>query len=124
MINLRRLQLRKYSRSEVDEIISKATTTIVGLVRPKRVIVFGSALSDQFDDHSDLDFVVILDAPEDVKRPRQALYRNGLLETRSCDFLCVDEAAFTRKSEFGGVYYVAATEGRSVFERSNPPTSL
>lgn len=116
MKNIQRLFLRKYTAPEVEMIVKSATETIVKLVNPTRVIVFGSATSNQFDDASDLDFVVVFDTADEAKQGRLTLYRNGHLEGRIVDFLCVDEATYRRKSQVGGVYFIAAEEGKIVYQ--------
>lgn len=115
MHNLQRLKLRKYSSAETSILMTRATDSIIRLVSPLRVIAFGSVVNGTFDDASDLDFVVIFDTPEKAASGNRLLYRNGHLEGRRVDFLCVDEQTFLRKSEVGGIYWVAAHEGKVTF---------
>ena len=123
MQNLNRLRLRKYSREETAEIIRKATLTIVSLCTPVKVIAFGSSVTGSFDDASDLDFVVVFSSLEEALNGRRLLYRNGHLEGRIVDFICVDLKTFEAKSVLGGIYWVAVNEGRVSFPTHSKPPS-
>lgn len=122
MKHLQRYFLRKYERSEVDALIWNAANRIRALIdSAEEIIVFGSALTDLFDDLSDLDLVIIFPDVVSARIAEKGLYRAAHSFARPIDFLCVDRETYTEKSKIGGVYWIAAHEGRLVWQRSSPP---
>ena len=115
MKNIERYFLRKYSPREVEDLIECTQSQIHGLIgRPLRMIVFGSALTDHFDQQSDLDLVLIFPDQLSAKKAEKILYRNAQNFQIPIDFLCVDEGTHENKSNAGGVFWIAAREGREV----------
>lgn len=119
MRNLNRLQLRKYTPKEIEELVNKVVNRVVQLSNPEEIIVFGSAVSNQFDDQSDVDLVVIFDTAERAAAAGKILYRKPVFADRGVDYLCVDRQTYNRKSQIGGVYFVARLEGRTVYTINN-----
>lgn len=53
-----------------DTIIHEMTECIINEVNPARIILFGSAARGELHDGSDIDFLVIEDAPFSIERSR------------------------------------------------------
>ncbi|MBI1861962.1 MAG: nucleotidyltransferase domain-containing protein [Deltaproteobacteria bacterium] len=112
MKNLLRTFSRKWTRGEIDAFVDGAVSHIQKISRPRRAILFGSALTDHFDEASDLDLVLIFESLEEASQAEKILYRQAHTFPCSIDFLCIDEKSFQEKSEIGGVFWIAAREGR------------
>ena len=122
MINIQRHFLRKYSRDEVDSLVVEAAARIRTLVPGVvEITVFGSALTDHFDDVADLDLVLIFGDEVAAHAAEKLLYRNAHTFSRPIDFLCVDRKTFKEKSDVGGVFWIAAKEGRVVYRSETQP---
>jgi len=121
MKNLLRLRLRKYSQQEIEQLVNKALEWILSalsVIKPVKIILIGSALGEQFDDWSDLDFVIVFKTKEDARAGRKALYGHRRpMPDRSIECLCVDEATFNEKSKIGGIYFIAAEQGKILYEK-------
>jgi len=59
-----------------DKLINDVVGRIVRTVRPRRVILFGSAARKEMGPNSDLDFLVVLPPENDVTRAEEDIYRN------------------------------------------------
>jgi predicted nucleotidyltransferase len=113
---LRRTQLRKFSKSEIENIVDQHLVKIRELCDPEEVILFGSALTDAFDEMSDIDFVLIFPSEEIAKESSRKLYR-AHNKPSAADYLCIDRSTFDRKSKIGGVYFIAKNDGKQVWNR-------
>jgi len=112
--NLKRLHESKWSAEQVDQLIAKVTNSILSRTNPVAIFVFGSAVTGEFDEYSDLDLVAVFKTRVEAKAAQSLLCRPPLLTDRGVDLLCVDQDTFDRKSEIGGVYWIAKREGRLV----------
>ena len=109
-----RMRSRKYSAFEIDTLVSKALAVIRANTDPLIIYLFGSALGDNFDDSSDLDFLLVFRTKQEAASSRKLLYRQGHLFDRGVDFVFVDRISFESKSELGGVCFIAKQEGRQL----------
>ena len=116
MKNLLRLSLPKYSPEEIHAVYSPLLPHILEIADPLRVILFGSAVTGDFDSWSDLDFVVVLDDEANVSEIRKRLYRLRLQTDRDLEFICVTQSRFLKMKDLGGVLFVAAHEGTVLYE--------
>ena len=103
--------------SEIESIVQSSLSDILKTVSPQMVILFGSAVCGKFDDASDLDFVVVFEDRYQAAAGMKSLYRMNRSVQKPHDFICVDQDTFQRKSEMGGVLYVAKREGKVLFSR-------
>jgi len=117
MRNLMRLRSRKYSAAEIEDLVSKGLATIRGHSDPIKIYLFGSALGENFDDFSDLDFLLVFQTKEQAVRSRQLLYRQSHAFSHPVDFICVDNETFEQKAEIGGVYLIAKQDGRLLYSK-------
>jgi predicted nucleotidyltransferase len=92
---------------------------VVEYFEPLRVILFGSAARGDAGPDSDIDLLVILDddAPPE-KLTLAAGYQSRRSYHRAADVIPCRESIFRRKSRIAGTLaYMAAQEGRVVYER-------
>ena len=106
--------VNKLTAEEQAELIEKLYAQIISLVTPHQVILFGSASRGEMTDASDLDVVVIVRDIDEVKSTQKSLNQLSRLLQWPVDCLVVDLETFKRKSEIGGVYFVAKEEGRQL----------
>ena len=104
----------KLPAEDQAELIAKLYAQIISLVTPLQVILFGSASRGEMTDASDLDIVVIVRDIGEVKSTQKSLNQLSRLLQWPVDCLVVDSDTFKRKSEIGGVYFVAKQEGRQL----------
>jgi predicted nucleotidyltransferase len=81
------------------------------------ILCFGSALTDFFDDFSDIDLLVVYKSKDQIRNAYKSLYSAQPFRDRSVDFVCVDQETYRYKSQIGGICFTAATEGRLVFDK-------
>ena len=82
-----------------------------------RVILFGSAARGTMTEASDLDIVLVFDLREQAIDALKRLYSARQRSHWPIDILSVDRAHFEKMSRLGGILFVAADEGRTIFER-------
>jgi hypothetical protein len=112
MKNLKRIDLPKIPLEMRETMKTAVVSFIRSLTKPQRIIFFGSINSEHFDACSDIDVVTIYETPQAADQARRVLYTAHRPELgHSIEFLCVDAAAFAKKSEIGGVYAIAKEEG-------------
>ncbi|MFZ4404934.1 MAG: hypothetical protein ACOYOK_12595 [Pseudobdellovibrionaceae bacterium] len=112
MKNIMRAFSKKIDSEKKEIWIQQSIKLIYDLALPCKVILIGSALGEDFDTHSDLDFVVLFASAEKLKLGQSILYRNTSSFPTLVDFICVTEDYFEIKSKIGGVLQIAAEEGR------------
>lgn len=111
-MNRLRLAAKPVASKQKEAWIQEAVDRIFKASESTRAILFGSALGAQFDDQSDLDFVVLFEDERRVREGSSVLHRQ--LKDFPCqvDLVCVTEAEFAVQSKIGGVLFVARAEGR------------
>ena len=110
------LTARPLDPAEVAGLIAALVTDAKLLPGITRVILFGSAAENRMTEASDLDAVLIFSTAEEARQAQKAFYVQRTFSW-PVDAICVDVETFNERSRFGGVLYVAAREGRVVFER-------
>jgi predicted nucleotidyltransferase len=111
MKNLLRASSRKYSDQEAQAIAREVLQKVLLSIQPKRVVLFGSAVTGSFDEYSDLDFLLIFETETQAKEAQKTVYRSVYSPLRKIDWLCIDEKNLKEKVKKGGVYAVALSEG-------------
>lgn len=82
---------------------------------PIKIIFVGSIVEENsFDSMSDVDVVVLFSTPEEADQGRRLLYRAPRPKEidYALEMICVDQMTFNRKSEIGGIFYLAQHSGR------------
>jgi predicted nucleotidyltransferase len=99
-----------------QETLSRMVARIVEIVRPRRIILFGSAARGQIGPHSDVDLLVVM--PDGIHRRRtaQAIYL-GLNGTGIAkDIVVVTEADVRMYGDNPSlVLFPALREGREIY---------
>lgn len=121
MQNLTRLHFaNKIPQAERIKIRDTVQKFILEKVQPAAIYFFGSICTKKFDDHSDVDVIVVMADGADLNDCRKSLY--GVKQPQvhhAIEYLCVHESVFAHKSEIGGVYYVAKSEGVRTYSRKS-----
>ena len=100
-----------------DELVQEVARRILTVVRPDRIILFGSAASGQLSDDSDLDILVLETRTGNTRDERvrisDALRGLGF----SCDVFVMQTENFEEsKDVIGGLAYPANRYGRVIYE--------
>lgn len=102
----------------IDEtLVREIVRRLLGVVQPDRIILFGSAASGEMTRDSDIDLLIIADAPsksmEEYRRLHQALRGLGF----AFDVFLIPTERFEETKEiFGGIAYPAHKYGRVIYE--------
>jgi predicted nucleotidyltransferase len=114
-MSFHKLLAKKLAPEAVKRLIEQEVANILRTCQPEAVILFGSAALGKMTDSSDLDFVVIFAEASQVDSSRRNYYCSSHPRTWPVDILFIDREDFERKSRLGGVYLIAAQEGKIVY---------
>ena len=109
LLRLGRTKNIKDSDSVDYDPILKARHVIAQLKKEiplKKAILFGSALTSKFDANSDLDFLLVVEDKEDLRKMQKILYSRRWSDI-SIDFILKSESDFNSRKEIGGVCFEA-----------------
>jgi uncharacterized protein len=102
-----------------EDLLNKVVDRILGVAKPKRIILFGSAAMGSMTPDSDLDLLVIepglINQREESIRLREAL---GDLDIPIDVFAMEPERFEETKEVIGGLAYPANKYGRVIYEAS------
>ena len=97
-------------------LTSELLRRISEVVRPSRVLLFGSAARGEMGEESDLDVLVIVPDSVDCGAVERRIYRNLIGFGASADVIVATESDVERhKDNFSLVYYPALREGREIY---------
>ncbi len=105
-------------RRDIDErVIEETVHRILSVTRPDRIILFGSAATGQMTPDSDIDLLVLMEVPGNVReervRIRQALRGMGY----PFDIFVMSPERFEEsKNVFGGLAFPARKYGKVIYE--------
>ena len=114
-MTLARLTARKLTPEEVQGLVENVLTDLSGVAGLTAIVLFGSAATSEMSEASDLDIVMVFDTEEHCNLARREVHSLRRTALWPMDILCVDLATYRSKSEIGGVYFVAAHEGRIIY---------
>ena len=97
-----------------EALIQDTVQKILKVTKPNKLILFGSAVDGKFDSYSDFDFVLIYENRGSVRAEQKKVNSIKAELLVESDFLCVDEETFNSKSKIGGVFLIAAEDGRNI----------
>lgn len=117
-MSLLRLNAAPVAPDVLKDWIHRAVSLIFEHSASKEAILFGSALGSRFNGLSDLDFVVVFADEKELKEGQRSLYSKTPLFPCPVDLVCVTREDFDRRSQIGGVLFIAREDGR-VFERKS-----
>lgn len=102
----------EYAHQSVKNILPR----IIEHARPKRVVLFGSALHGKSDGVNDLDFLVIVPDASNPSAVADALNVNLRNKPMPCDFVVATPSQIKKhRSDSSSIYTVALAEGREVY---------
>jgi len=107
-----------FSLEYADQSVKDIVPRIIEYARPKRIVLFGSALHGTANGVNDLDFLVIV--PDSIKPSAVADSLNVKLRNKPmpCDFVVATFSQIKKhRSNPSSIYTVALTEGREVYAR-------
>jgi hypothetical protein len=109
--NLWRQNRRVLTRKEVDALVAKSVEIIIETAPPDEIMLVGSATTTEFDDGSDLDFVLIYPTKDLAKFAERKLYAQTPKFPVGVDLICVDRATYLKRSQIGGIFFVCRESG-------------
>lgn len=114
-MTLARFTAKKLDDKTVEELVNNVLEDFSTLPALQAIVLFGSAARGEMTDASDLDVVLLFDTRENATLVRKTVHQARRKSTWPMDILCSDVPTFLRKSEIGGIYSVARSEGRAIF---------
>ncbi len=100
-----------------DMTINEIVKRILRVMRPTRIILFGSAATDRMSRDSDIDLLVLEDTPGDTRRESIRLRQELCGLGYPFDVIVMDTRRFEEsKDVFGGIAYPANKSGRTIYE--------
>jgi predicted nucleotidyltransferase len=88
---------------------------ILKCTNPLEVSLFGSIVTNDFDDSSDIDLLIVFKDLAETDQRRRMLQRNRPEIECPLDMICVDKETFLTKSKIGGVCFIAHKSGLRIF---------
>jgi len=102
--------------NEVFENIDKLVKSIVALVHPLQIILFGSAARGEMTPDSDLDLLVVMPNGTDRREIMGYLYSQIRIYEMPFDIVVATEEDMVKhKNDIGFIYYYALKEGKVVY---------
>ncbi len=115
-MSLTRLLAGKLDSQDQERLVQQSLAEILEVCRPRKVILFGSAARCEMTEASDLDYVLIVKYRDEVKPTQKLVNRVAAKIDWPMDCLVLDEDQFSKKSQEGGICFVAKTEGKVLYE--------
>ena len=112
---LKRLLAKPLLSDEVETLIQLELDSILGVCQPCCVYLFGSAARHQMTDASDLDLLVVLPDPSDLKVIKRSYYCRQKPHLWPVDLIFMQRSDFQIKSQIGGIAMICRQEGRIIF---------
>lgn len=102
----------------IDEnIIKEVVGRVLSVVRPDRIIIFGSAATGQMTRDSDIDLLILETAPSNVREERMMVREALRALEYPFDIIVMSTERFEEsKDVIGGIAYPANKYGRVVYE--------
>ncbi|MBI5190469.1 MAG: nucleotidyltransferase domain-containing protein [Nitrospirae bacterium] len=99
-----------------DKVIEEVVGRILSVARPERIIVFGSAATGQMTRDSDIDLLVLEDAPGNAREERLRIRRALRGMGYPFDIIVMATERFEEsKGVIGGIAYPANKYGKVVY---------
>jgi predicted nucleotidyltransferase len=118
-----KLTAEKLSTEQTDELITNRVNWILRYTKPQKIVLFGSAANDAMSTASDLDLIVIFQSRLELKQDMATLYKNYLCDGWPTDLLSYTSEEFeTQQQKGGGVCWLAAREGRVLYDANKGET--
>jgi predicted nucleotidyltransferase len=100
-----------------DNLVREIVQRLLGVARPDRIILFGSAATGQMTRDSDIDLLVVASAPSNTLDERVRLHKALRGLGFPFDVFIIGTERFEEtKNIFGGIAYPANKCGRVIYE--------
>ena len=100
-----------------DSLVREIVQRLLGVARPDRIILFGSAATGPMTRDSDIDLLVVAPAPSNTLDERVRLYKALRGLGFPFDVFIIGSDRFEEtKNIFGGIAYPANKYGRVIYE--------
>ena len=100
-----------------DSLVREIVRRLLGVTRPDRIILFGSAATGQMTRDSDIDLLVVASAPSNTLDERVRLHEALRGLGFPFDVFIIGTERFEEtKNIFGGIAYPANKYGRVIYE--------
>ncbi len=86
----------------LENIINSTIDKITEVLAPKKIILFGSASTNNFNIDSDIDFLVVVKNGTNKRKLTQKIYKNILSIGFATDIVLIDEDEFDEFKNFDG----------------------
>lgn len=97
-------------------VLEELVRRILTVVKPQRIILFGSAARQEMDLDSDLDVLVVVPEGTHQRQTARHIYRNLIGFGVSTDVVVATESDLDQHGDnFSLVYYPALREGREIY---------
>ncbi|NQS97946.1 MAG: nucleotidyltransferase domain-containing protein [candidate division Zixibacteria bacterium] len=101
-----------------EQIINDLIKSIVELVDPLQIILFGSAARGEMSPDSDIDLLVVM--PNGTHRRNTAMFLYSKIRGISIPYdilVTTEKDMIENKDDIGFIYYYALKEGKSIYVR-------
>ena len=86
----------------MENIINSTIDKITEVLVPIKIILFGSAITNNFNIDSDIDFLVVVKNGTNKRKLTQKIYKNILSIGFATDIVLIDEDEFDEFKNFDG----------------------
>ncbi len=94
----------------LESVINKIVARILEVVKPTKIILFGSAARGEMTENSDLDLLVVVPPSVHRRRTAQKIYRNLIGVGFAADIVVVTEDDVERFRDHQGMVIMPAVE--------------
>lgn len=100
----------------LEDILDKIIQRILAVVKPRKVILFGSAVKGEMGANSDIDLLVVVPSGMHRRKTAQKIYRNMIGVGFAADIIVVTEDDVEQfKDHIGMVIRPALEEGKVLY---------
>jgi predicted nucleotidyltransferase len=98
----------------LKNIINQTIEKITEVLSPEKIILFGSANTDNFHEDSDLDFLIVVPNGTNKRKTTQLIYKNILSIGFATDLILIDEDEFKEFQNYDGYVIKSIVETGSI----------
>ncbi len=100
----------------IENILNEVIKRILSVVRPKKIILFGSAVREEMHANSDIDLLVVIPSGQHRRRTAQSIYLSLIGLGFAADVVVVTEDDIEQfKENIGMIIKQALDEGRVLY---------
>ena len=114
-----KLTARSLTPIEVTGILTAKVNWLLGACSPEKIILFGSAATGHMTTASDVDLIIIFKTVAEIELAKPKLFQSRPATDWPHDLLFYDVDAFRNSvQKGGGVCWIAAQDGRILYQRN------